>query len=1457
FKMVDTGMSYREIVPNQSSNLRWKDITFNSGNSLSTLQDIKLPECAGGYTYRDSGKVAAPSRNRFIYWRTFNDCLELVEQSLDFNLTGNAVRFKFQDTPILNGVGIHESHGYVVILVSTVCSVHRLMFPHPNKLQKMELSYYPGSVQTSESSPSIFMDASINTVRDPANLYSVCHSGTQSYQIHTATSWLTGEGEALFGMATNTGSILLIKLPSYGIQGIVLQHELRQSSMMKRLWSGLVPAAIRGGQEATDASLSLAIHPFGQDIFIFSVCRDHKIRMWSCKNQECVMASDLLEHMPDSVDPQKTAIGAQGHILHVASGSTSSSVHLGVFLSFSDRNLFIILQPVLSDGQYKINSVVSIFGHNDDLIDFCVTSNYIWTLWMNSESDTISRYVPIDRESTSIDSWNPVFLQPQEVEEIEVPDHKDPRETYLQHIFSPGRFSTQAIVKALQIYRRSHENISILDHATLSIDLLKQEVSAAVETEIQRSTTEFEMAPEDYYQLQHQQWAKFYSCCTQYFQVEVKPLGIFADNVTGMVAIIRKNVVSFLRPCDTVEHLVLTPIDYIISDDLADIKELKQDDQTSLQDVISVCDCVKMIGDCVTSDWTFAFENDIFYHESPEKIVKQIVDSLLVDLSATSREGDQMLRNIKLKLHNITGLIRTLDTLLDMTDLAKGQPEELRVDDYDAQGRQLSSNHLFTSDIGLDILSQCIQQMSQTRFNFLRDLLILQVLMTRWGEQIGLNLQMSERIKTDLLPKTSLLVHGYHVLCWCCAATATPIPTNALELSERQLAALEISETSASSPVYKTGHKVMSLAELFMRGVGGPQCRLLLSQNNFLEEDPCAFWSSTLQPTATIAGQLLWPISVNFLFPEFLMLQCQYSQLQEYFWIVHHWCEWNPSSRKFLLGQSYLNSNEPEKALDCFLEAVHGVGNEEFLLQKLLMCDDESIPKLEILYYLKVIKLLEEFNLPDLVISLATTAIRIAEPGDPNIPTLWSKSFKHHLELCHNEEAYSAMIANIDPSRRKDCLRQFIVVLCERSQLRALVEFPYIDMYDDVVNIIESRARSVDLATHNYYDLLYSFHVYRSNFRKAGSVMYEYGMRLGRELPGLKGLQRQAKCYLACLNALRLVDPKYAWIVKPVPRAKSLSPEEPIHGVSPKRNIDGEIRETMLTQRIELLELQDIEKEYMLVHSRLSFHQKDPEPSYMTGPTLSAPETIGLLVNAGLFDNAVTLSKAYGLSLATIFEGLASRCIRLSQNSSSYMQGDNDYTADAWSWLNDNELTQTLNSKEISSADQAWRLLHLYLDKYATEGSTYHKCVALRLLSQGFSLPNWFIAAYKKVNPAELLRLYLDHDWLDHAAHLAIEYIDAVLGKGGEYFGLKTSLNVTSPSVWLPYTCLDQLLNALGEVRNDAMFIQLYEDLKTRVALYQNNLSLVTEDKLNTAKRDSTRVAQSFYEHEHESMVYS
>lgn len=124
-----------------------------AGGTQSTLQDIKISEKANGYCYKDAVKHC--TRNRFIYWwvstvfivrresclgcvyrHTNHDVLELIEQSLDLNLSGNRIRYRFVDTPILDGITIHETHGNVVILVPTVCSVHRLIFPHPRRLHR-------------------------------------------------------------------------------------------------------------------------------------------------------------------------------------------------------------------------------------------------------------------------------------------------------------------------------------------------------------------------------------------------------------------------------------------------------------------------------------------------------------------------------------------------------------------------------------------------------------------------------------------------------------------------------------------------------------------------------------------------------------------------------------------------------------------------------------------------------------------------------------------------------------------------------------------------------------------------------------------------------------------------------------------------------------------------------------------------------------------------------------------------------------------------------------------------------------------------------------------------------------------------------------------------------------------------------------------------------------------------
>ena len=60
----------------------------------------------------------------------------------------------------------------------------------------------------------------------------------------------------------------------------------------------------------------------------------------------------------------------------------------------------------------------------------------------------------------------------------------------------------------------------------------------------------------------------------------------------------------------------------------------------------------------------------------------------------------------------------------------------------------------------------------------------------------------------------------------------------------------------------------------------------------------------------------------------------------------------------------------------------------------------------------------------------------------------------------------------------------------------------------------------------------------------AGSMMYEYALRLAHDCPGLKGVQGQAKCLLAAMNALRLGDAKFAWVTRPVTAADDVTDDD-------------------------------------------------------------------------------------------------------------------------------------------------------------------------------------------------------------------------------------------------------------------------------------------------------------------------
>lgn len=1386
---MESLLGYREVIPDQTLPEKWKEIVLNTGGSQSTLQDIKVPERAGGYSYKDSTKHY--TRNRFIYWRIFHDSLELVEHSLDVNLANCKVRYKFTDTPILDGISIHETVNSVVILVVTVSSVHKLTFPHPDKIHRQEhiLGSHPDL-----SVPSILNDA----------FHSSTNIGATNTPVpHAAASWLTlPQEEALFALAHSTGSILLIRLDT--VTGLFHTSELKQDSMVPRFLSGIA-TAFRGRSSEGHVPMSLVLHSYGHETYLFALCREGNVRMWACSKAQCVAVADI------AIDSRVPSQGVQGHMLRKALGSNDNELYLGTYLKFASGCEFSVLKPVQEAGLFKFVRICTLFAPDQHLVDFSFTTTRLWAVWRTTDMDTVAvthARLPLNGAQVNSEWETAVLDQPPDRDYIVSDAGTDPRQAYISYIFHPGQFPLADITRALSIYRRSN----LIADMTLSPAVLKERVCMAVEAEIQAEVMDYELSDEDYLEIANRCWSKFYSCVIQYHANGTKPVGLLLlPNVYGVV-LLKKSAFSLLRPMEALEHLMLcNEKSYVQRFKTTPV--LSQDEDTC-QDLITLMSGLVLLEEQLSEDLKNGIERELYHLRSPDVIIEELLSKQVLETDDPLSDYDFQ-SELNRRLESIKDISKAMAMLVEALTYDLGQPSELQLEGVQEASRIiLNVSHLFSSQLGISAITESVSQITLLRFSICRNLLILQQLVLIRPD--AYDSRSLHSIKSSLAPRTVVLTQAYYAVIWICESTASSTPSQTLlETSMQHLSLLKLSDSRVN--IIQRQQRSLSLLELFIHSGGAKYAHTLIAHT---VTDTCSLmpWHESMLTYVTLMAQFVWPISGNFIFPEWLLSSCQHLLVQEYVRLLSTWCEWNSASRKFILAISLLEMGETHKACDQFLRASNGILTDAFLAGTLLDSCTTSESSTLVHYYLKVIQLFEHHSAADCIIDLAETAITVAEPDDPNLPTLHSIVFRQHLNLGHHKEAYHWLNSNPDPPRRVDCLRQLVATLFERKKLLELVTFPYVEMYEDLERIVEGRARSMDLMENNYYNFLYSFHINKGNMRKAASVMYEQGMRLGQESHSPTIILKQSRCLLACINALHLVNEKYRWIVRPVADQSQAGEANPIK----KRSIDGrEVLHYKVKKQVEVLELKDIKNEYYIVTARLKLAKLSPELQTIAraGPS----ELVAILSSVGLYTTALHLCDRFNIPKSSVLESLASQCVRLCQHED----------VNAWDWLIHNEIFDK-GVSDSNVTNISWRLLeHLTLKHEKDNSSELHKAVAKKLLYHGAFLPQWLMSSYKKRNAAELLRLILNTGRLLEANALALEYIGAVLGRGKEYFGLETPLVATAPATWLPLNTLELLLLELEHAsKTDHMYIECYEELKEVLDYYVETVVRVSEDMI-------------------------
>lgn len=512
---------YRQVVAKHFQSNEWKEILINPEGASTTLRDESTLPRSGGHCFKDIP-------NRFIFWRVLYDKLELIEHSLDINLTENQVRIHFRDSPVLDsGISVYETSESVVLLVPTACSCHRLTFPRPSRLENDTQNK---SVLTDAS---IFSNFNVPSIDDPAAFYSYNAELSHPY---SAASCLDQKHDAIFIIALQNSVMLYIRMEY--ISGIPTLKEICQESAVPRMLSNITK--VFSTHIENPVINSLAVHPFQQDVYVYSLDDACELKVWSIDKSIYIHIMDMKKIYAES-----TENGSRPHIIHKR---FDDKLLLTVYLSLSKTSKFVVLEPCTDHGMFNLQQKFYVCSPmNSRLVDMALYGEEIWCIWRTGKDIACVKSVNIKNgewKNCTLDTT--AFEQPTQYS-------SNSKQIYLDKIFSSSTYFTEDDLKnAISVYDTSDNCEFITDYRT--------KISNVIDTKVSQEMDKYDSTDiESQMQLVEQCSASFYKSCLDYRRKRLAPLGlIWLGSPSFLLIVVTNSSFCFLRPTDNVENKIFS-----------------------------------------------------------------------------------------------------------------------------------------------------------------------------------------------------------------------------------------------------------------------------------------------------------------------------------------------------------------------------------------------------------------------------------------------------------------------------------------------------------------------------------------------------------------------------------------------------------------------------------------------------------------------------------------------------------------------------------------------------------------------------------------------------------------------------------------------------------------------------------------------------------------------------------
>ncbi|KAI1336435.1 nucleoporin Nup120/160-domain-containing protein [Xylariaceae sp. FL0016] len=880
---------------------------------------------------------------------------------------------------------------------------------------------------------------------------------------------------------------------------------------------------IRSGKDKPDDTAAAAAIQTNLGLndasFLFTVCLDHRLRIWNLKSGQVLGAMDLLN--AENRDPRETGKwnldASQSNLIRIV-GATEG------------KRLCVTYSPIGS-GEFKFWRLQSDDGTSVDvndlypearlipapplgsdvwtMADFSVTERQsargliMWILWKNNMAYRVQElsFLADELEDVWQNGWRSVLS------ESTIPtaptsgfsDSTDTAERWLQLILSPSRFPKSTVEAALGAYERAIGK-TVEKTSRGSIGLAESICTAIASSSSLNKTSSGEINYAQFRSSSESQWRKFYRILLELDKPRGEALALAYESDQGMPWVVCADNISAIRRCNKLEEIYYNP-------------QTKPEEENDLSALISTGrSFIDGFSDSMLQICRAVLRSELFEETSktdPERIQffsdkagfwRQISDEDCAQVTDILRPNFNVVSN---------ALYEGILTACNQT--------------WDSQHH---TEHPLT-EFGRKVIVKATKDMAELQWNVCFSQLVLLVHMEFEFDRPEDALHNWIDIGTVYRSLIRSLKRIELIRWLGNTQLSSPLPK-----TDRSKSA------PGSSPVTSKRlaeeHKVITALE---GNIGHLMC--------FPEARSTSSESMSSIITKMVAD-LCAPDSDTELQPQYLQCALLVRDRADLAGELGPFCDEDPFST-YVQGRVYLALNDFTNAATYFKKAAYGMSSSQCDPHRHssgLLDDTEwnllyaGLPR----YYAHIVALYEKPKAHSFVVEFAQLSLQFTNSktidADMVRTEVQSRLFGGAIAISRFELAHSTLIGMKDRTLQHSCLRALIQKMCDNLHNSELVELSFPGLQNAVDEILAHKCQdTMDVVTGvPYHQILYSWRIKRNDYRGAAAILLDRIQKLkrlgqGDQFTGDDVLDTViTRQYLMLINVLSCVEKKQAWI---------------------------------------------------------------------------------------------------------------------------------------------------------------------------------------------------------------------------------------------------------------------------------------------------------------------------------------